>query len=158
MGSLTCRRKLSAPRRRWPPTPAFHTLFERSVRYGDIDAQRHVNNARTFTFMEQGRVKYLQHLGLWDGQDFQAIGIILAETGCTYKAPILLNQRLRVGVRTSQIGTKSIEFSYSIEDRDTGQLMATGRTIQVTYEYRRGASIPVPDHWRNVIQAFETPG
>jgi len=27
-------------------------LFERSVRYGDIDAQRHVNNARTFTFME----------------------------------------------------------------------------------------------------------
>ncbi|HLC06107.1 MAG TPA: thioesterase family protein [Anaerolineales bacterium] len=97
----------------------------------------------------------MQHLGLWDGQDFQAIGIILAETGCTYKAPILLNQRLRVGVRTSQIGTKSIEFSYSIEDAESGQVMATGRTVQVTYDYKRGVSIRVPEDWRRMVQAFE---
>jgi acyl-CoA thioester hydrolase len=136
-------------------TPVFHFYHPIEVRYGDIDAQGHVNNARTFTYMEQGRVKYLQHLALWDGQDFRAIGIILAEAGCTYKSPILLTQRLRVGVRTSQIGTKSIEFAYSIEDDETGQVMATGRTVQVTYDYQRGASIPVPDHWRRVIQAFE---
>lgn len=138
--------------------PVYRFYHPTEVRYSDIDAQGHVNNARAFTYMELGRVKYLQHLGLWDGRDFQTIGIILAEASCTYKAPILFTQQLRVGVRTSKIGTKSIEFSYSIEDRDTGQLMATGRTIQVTYDYRRGASIPVPDHWRNVIQAFETPG
>jgi acyl-CoA thioester hydrolase len=136
-----------------PPVYRFYHPTE--VRYGDIDAQRHVNNARTFTFMEQARVKYLQRLGLWDGKDFQAIGIILAEASCTYKAPILLEQRLRVGVRTMKIGTKSIEFSYSIEDDDTGQVMATGRSVQVTYDYKRGTSIPVPDHWREVIQAFE---
>jgi acyl-CoA thioester hydrolase len=28
------------------------------VRYGDIDPQWHVNNARFFTHMEQGRVPY----------------------------------------------------------------------------------------------------
>jgi acyl-CoA thioester hydrolase len=141
-----------------PDEEAYRFYHSTEVRYGDIDAQGHVNNARTFTFMEQGRVKYLQHLGLWDGKDFRAIGIILAEAGCTYKAPILLEQRLRVGVRTSKIGNKSIEFSYSIEDEDTGQVMATGRTVQVTYDYKRGASIPVPDHWREVIQAFEASG
>jgi acyl-CoA thioester hydrolase len=125
------------------------------VRYSDIDAQGHVNSARTFTYMEQGRAEYLQHLGLWDGKDFQAIGIILAEASCTYQVQILLEQRLRVGVRTSKIGNKSLEFSYSIEDRDTGQVMATGRTVQVAYDYKRGASIPVPDHWRKAIEAFE---
>lgn len=134
---------------------AFRFYHPTEVRYGDIDAQGHVNNARAFTYMELGRVKYLQHLGLWDGRDFQAIGIILAEASCTYKAPILFTQRLRVGVRTSKIGTKSIEFTYSIEDDDTGLVVATGRTVQVTYDYLRGASIPVPDHWREVIQAFE---
>jgi hypothetical protein len=25
----------------------------------------------------------------------------------------------------------------------------------VTYDYKRGASIPVPEHWRAVIQNFE---
>lgn len=139
-----------------PPVYRFYHPTE--VRYGDIDAQGHVNNARTFTYMEQGRVKYLQHLGLWDGRDFRSIGIILAEAACTYIAPILLTQRLRVGVRTSKIGIKSIEFSYSIEDDDTGQVMATGRTVQVAYDYKRGASVPVPEHWREVIEAFETSG
>lgn len=125
------------------------------VRYGDIDAQGHVNNARTFTYMEQARVRYVQHLGLWDGRDFKSIGIILAEAACTYKAPILLTQRLRVGVRTSRIGTKSIEFSYSIEDADSGQVMATGRTVQVAYDYKLGVSVRVPEDWRRIVQAFE---
>jgi acyl-CoA thioester hydrolase len=141
-----------------PNSPGFRFYHPTEVRYGDIDAQRHVNNARTFTYMEQARVKYLQHLGLWDGKDFQAIGIILAEASCTYKAPILLEQRLRVGVRTTKIGTKSLEFAYSVEDEDTGQVMAAGRSVQVTYDYQRGTSIPVPDHWRQVIQAFEASG
>jgi hypothetical protein len=30
--------------------------------------------------------------------------------------------------------------------------------VQVTYDYQRGTSIPVPDHWRQVIQAFEASG
>jgi acyl-CoA thioester hydrolase len=105
--------------------------------------------------MEQARVRYVEHLGLWDGRDFKAIGIILAEATCTYKAPILLNQRLRVGVRTSRIGNKSIEFSYSIEDVESGQVMATGRTVQVAHDYRLDASIRVPEDWRRTIQAFE---
>lgn len=139
--------------------PIFRFYHPIEVRYGDIDAQGHVNNARTFTYMEQGRVRYLQALGLWDGRDFRSIGIILAEASCTYRAPIVLTQRLRVGVRTSKIGTKSIEFSYSLEDDDTGQVMAIGRTVQVAYDYYRGASIPIPDHWRQVIEAFEaSPG
>jgi acyl-CoA thioester hydrolase len=136
---------------------AFRFYLPLEVRYGDIDAQAHVNNARYFTYMEQGRVKYLQHLGLWDGRDFRAIGIILAEASCTYKSPIQLTQRLRIGVRTDRIGNKSIEFHYSIEDEDTGQVMATGRTVQVTYDYHRAASVPVPEHWREIIQAFEAP-
>lgn len=139
-----------------PAEPSvFRFYHPTEVRYGDIDAQGHVNNARTFTFMEQARVKYLQHLGLWDGKDFRAIGIILAEAGCTYIAPILLEQRLRVGVRTTKIGNKSIEFAYTIEDEDTGQAMATGRSVQVAYDYKSGTSVPVPDHWRAVIHAFE---
>jgi acyl-CoA thioester hydrolase len=136
------------------PAP-FRFYHPIEVRYGDIDAQGHVNNARTFTYMEQARVRYVQHLGLWDGRDFKTIGIILAEAACTYKAPILLTQRLRVGVRTSRIGTKSIEFSYSIEDSDSGQVMAIGRTVQVAYDYRLGVSIRVPEDWRRIIETFE---
>lgn len=130
----------------------FHPI---EVRYADIDAQRHVNNVAYFAYMESARARYLQHLGLWDGQDFQAIGIILAETSCTYRAAIGYGQPVRVGVRAARLGTKSLEFHYSIQDAGDAQEMATGRSIQVAYDYRSGQSIPIPAAWRSAITAYE---
>jgi acyl-CoA thioester hydrolase len=135
--------------------PAFRFYHPVEVRYADIDAQRHVNNVAFFAYMESARACYLQHLGLWDGKDFLKIGIIIAEAACTYKAAISYGQPLRVGVRTARLGTKSLELHYTIEDSDTGQEMATGRTIQVAYDYHSNQTIPVPEAWRQAITAFE---
>lgn len=128
------------------------------IRYGDIDAQRHVNNAKYFTYLESARSMYIQHLKLWDGKDFDNIGIILVETNCTFKAPISFGQLIKVGVRTVRIGTKSIEMEHSFQDADSGQEMATARSVIVAYDYRKNQSIPVPQPWRETIEAFEGTG
>ncbi len=125
------------------------------IRYGDIDAQRHVNNARYFTFLESARAMYLQHLGLWDGRDFDKIGIILVETSCTFKEPISFGQRIKVGVRTIRLGTKSIEMAHSYQDADSGQEMAAARSVIVAYDYHANHSIAIPKAWREAIEAFE---
>jgi acyl-CoA thioester hydrolase len=125
------------------------------IRYGDIDAQRHVNNARYFTFMEGARTMYVKHLGLWDGKDFDAVGIILVETTCTFKAPINFGQRIQVGVRTVRLGNKSIEMVHSFQDVDSGQEMATGRSVVVAYDYLKNRSVEIPKNWRETIAAFE---
>jgi acyl-CoA thioester hydrolase len=130
----------------------FHPI---EVRYADIDAQGHANNAVYFTYMEQARTMYIQHLGLWEGSDFNAIGIILAEAACTYKAPIHFGQTIRVGVKTVRLGNRSLELNYSLRDSESGQEMATGRTIQVAYDYPKGESIPIPERWRRTVEAFE---
>ena len=132
----------------------FHPV---EVRYEDVDAQRHVNNVRFFTYMEQARARYLQALRLWDGRDFDAIGIILVEAGCTYKAPIEFGANLSVGVRCSRIGHKSLDLLYTIRDVDSGQEMASGRTILVAYDYHRAASVLVPDTWRQALASYDAP-
>jgi acyl-CoA thioester hydrolase len=134
---------------------AFRFFHPVEVRYGDIDPQRHVNNARFFTYMEQARVEYFQHLGLWNGRDFDAVGFILAEQSCSYKAPILLGQPIEVGVRAVRLGEKSFELTYLIRDQETRQELATGRTILVAYDYRRSQSRPIPKAWKRTILAFE---
>ncbi len=125
------------------------------VRYGDLDAQRHVNNAKYFTYMEQARVAYFRELGLWKGDDFDALGIILAEASCTYKAPITLGQQVRVGVRAARLGNKSLELVYSIQDGEGAREFATGRSVLVTFDYHQGRSIPIPQAWRQAIETFE---
>ena len=133
----------------------YHFFHPIEIRYGDIDAQRHVNNARYFTYMEQARTKYIKALGLWVESDFDAIGIILAEQSCRYLNPIQLESDIKVGVRTMRLGEKSIETQYSIQDALTENELAVGQAILVAYDYQLGKSIPIPDNWRVDISASE---
>ena len=130
----------------------YHSI---EVRYGDIDAQRHVNNACYFTYMETARSKYVQHLGLWDGRNFDRIGIILLEINCVFKKPIVYGQQIRVGAKITRMGNKSMDFSHVIEDSLTGEELARGKAIVVAYDYQCNQSIPIPETWRETIENFE---
>jgi acyl-CoA thioester hydrolase len=125
------------------------------VRYGDLDPQGHVNNACFFTYTEQTRVAYMRQLGLWTGGSFMEIGFILAEARMTFKAPIYWGQPIRVGMRINRLGNKSFDAVYAIENADTGIQHASGSTVQVTYDYLKAETIPIPEEWRAIIVAFE---
>lgn len=123
------------------------------IRYADIDAQRHLNNVAYFTFMEQARVAYAREVGLWDDGHFDSIGMILAEASCSYRAPAHLWETVTVWARVSRIGKKSFDFEYRLET-ERG-LIATGRSVQVCYDYARGQSTPLPERWRESITRYE---
>jgi len=125
------------------------------VRYADLDAQWHVNNSRFLTFMEQCRLDYLQQLGLFDGETFLDLRLIIADVHVSYKAPITLNQKIRVGTRTLKIGNKSIQFEYVIEDEETGEVCGTGEVVGVCYNFWTHETMTVPDEWRKKLSEFE---
>ncbi len=125
-----------------------------AVRYADLDAQGHVNNAAYFTYMEQARFEYMVAVGLWQpGGDFLSVGVIVAEATCAYKRPVLLGQIVDVAVRTARLGNKSTVLEYRLSV--AGETAATGRTVLVAYDYRAGVSIPISAEWRQKVLAFE---
>ena len=133
----------------------FNFYLPIQVRYGDLDPQWHVNNAHTLTFIEQGRFAYLRALDLWDGKSFLDLPMIVADVHVSYLAPIYLDQDLRVGVRVSHIGNKSLIFEYEIEVTPSGLVTTRAETVMVYYDYRTHASAPVSDEWRKIIQEYE---
>jgi acyl-CoA thioester hydrolase len=133
----------------------FHFYHPIQVRYGDLDTQWHVNNARFLTYMEQARFAYLMELGLFDGESFLDLGLIVADAHIAYTKPIRLTDKVRVGVRVSRIGNKSLTFSYQIEEDETGEVSATGETVLVAYDFHTQSSHPVPDAWRERISTYE---
>ena len=130
----------------------FHPIV---VRYGDLDPQGHVNNAAYLTYLEHARVAYMRNLGLWDGNSFLEIGIILARIELDYKAPILMTNLVEVGLRTSRLGNKSLDMGYVIREIDTGQIFAEAKTVQVAYDYQTGKTIPIQKNWREKLKDFE---
>lgn len=125
------------------------------IRYSDLDPQWHVNNARFLSFIESARLAYIQHLNLWDGKSFRDLGLIVADAHLIYLKPIELDQNIRVGVRVTRIGNKSIDFDYTVEDADNGMVMSTATTVMVAYNYHTLSTIRVTDEWRNAISKFE---
>ncbi len=133
----------------------FNFYYPIQVRYGDLDPQWHVNNSRFLTFIESARLAYIQKLGLWDGKSFMELGLIVADVHLTYLEPVQLGQNIRVGVKATRIGNKSLDFEYQIEDADSGKVLFTAKTIMVAYSYHTLSTIRVSDEWRKAIAEFE---
>jgi acyl-CoA thioester hydrolase len=131
----------------------FHPI---EVRYGDLDPQGHVNNAKYLTYFEQARVHYLVELGLFSrDQSFMEIGVVIADIHITYRAPTHYENNIKVGVKTIKLGGKSIVLKQCVMDADTGAIKAEGTVIMVAYDYRELKSISVPEIWKTRIREFE---
>ncbi len=133
----------------------FHFFHLIEVRYGDLDPQGHVNNAKFLTYMEQARVFYLKHLKLWEGGSFLNLGIILADVQITFKKALQFGDPVRVGVRISHIGNKSMTSEYRLEDGRDASIFATGSSVLVAYDYQDKRSVSIPEEWRMAILQFE---
>jgi acyl-CoA thioester hydrolase len=126
------------------------------VRYGDLDPQGHVNNAKYLTYFEQARVYYLIELGLFSAdQSFMDIGLIVADIHIAYHAPTHYGDQIKTGVRIGKVGNKSMIVEQAVIDSNTGAVMAKGEVAMVTFDYRSKQTIPVPENWRKVISEFE---
>ncbi|NWG35505.1 MAG: acyl-CoA thioesterase [Chloroflexi bacterium] len=134
----------------------FHFYHPIEVRYGDLDPQGHVNNAKHLTYFEQARIAYMIELGLFTkDQSFMEIGVILADVHITYLAPIHFGGQVKVGVRVAKLGNKSMTWEQNVVDAETGKILSKGEVVMVTYDYKQGKTINIPHEWREKISQFE---
>ena len=148
----------STPTSALPNAGDFHCSCDIDVRFRDLDAMGHVNNAVYFTYFEVSREQYMRALGSEQPPDAsleQSFPFILLEVSCRFLAAAAYGQRLRVHVRTVNIGTKSFEFEYLITRPADDRAIAVGRSTQVSFDYGAGRTQPVPDDLRSMIERLE---
>ncbi|WP_255148758.1 acyl-CoA thioesterase [Halorarius halobius] len=122
-----------------------------SLRYRDLDAQNHVNNAVYASFLEQGRNAYFQSVldTRLDAED-----VVIADIEVSFERPITLSDdEVRVYTRVPSLGSSSFPIEYAVVA--AGETKATGKTTLVCYDSEAGGSRPIPDEWRAEIAAFE---
>jgi acyl-CoA thioester hydrolase len=132
----------------------FRHVLPITVRFRDIDAMGHVNNAVFFTYLETARVDYFRKVALQaDPRNFTEMGVILAEISCQFKAPILYGQSVEVGTRIVEMRNSSLITQQRIEV--DGQLAALSRGVLVHYDYQTSQSARIPKEIRARVAAFE---
>ena len=129
------------------------------IRFKDLDALGHVNNANHLTYFELARMKYSDDV--LGKIDWSKNGFILASIHLEYKRPILLNDEVTVLSRTSKTGTKSFDMEHviiRIEKDGSETILATGGNVLVCIEYQTMKTISLPEEWRASVSAFEGAG
>ena len=125
--------------------PFVHT--ER-VRFGDLDAMRHLNNVVFLRYFETARISYLN--SLFDGHDpvnrDGGFGFIFASCHIDYRSPGHFDEEVAIRVRPAEIGTKSLKLEFDM--RVGERLLAEGYGVLVGYDYETGATAALPEGLR----------
>jgi acyl-CoA thioester hydrolase len=128
----------------------FNYEKEMEVRFRDLDMMGHLNNAVYATYLEQARVEYIEDVV---EQPLMEIGAVVADLHLDFERPIDWGDEVVVAVRADELGTSSIPLEYEI--RVDGDVAATAETLMVTFDPEAGEPRPIPDAWRERIQAHE---
>jgi acyl-CoA thioester hydrolase len=129
-----------------------HSHVDR-VRFGDLDAMRHVNNVAFLTFFEDARVQYLSQLIGNDPTTRRGFGLIFAECRINYRAPAFYDEEIRTSLRPGDIGRSSARIEFAMHAVADERLLAEGYGTVVGYDYAAGRSMPLPDDLKAALTA-----
>ncbi len=134
----------------------FKHIVKQTVRFADLDAMQHVNNATYLSYLEEGRIGYFNFiLGLpKDNMDF---GAVVARIEIDYKQPLVIGDEIEILTRVSKIGNKSsdVENMITVERNGTKIIAAEAVTKLVSYDYRSLASVPIKEEVKDKIRKYE---
>lgn len=127
----------------------FETTID--VRYRDIDAMGHVNNAVYASYLEQARIDYFSDLL---GVDLSAVGAVLATLSIDYEQSVeLADGEVTVALDVPEIGDSSLPMEYELFGPD-GERVATAETVQVAFDKETQEPTSIPDEWRTEIESY----
>ena len=126
------------------------------VRFSDLDAMRHVNNATYLTYLEEARIAYYKVVLDLPKKDLD-FGAVVAKIEISYIQPLVLGEEIEVLTRTFKFGRKSsdIENLIVVERKGEKIIAAQAFTKLVSYDYKALKSIETPVDIQNRIKEFE---
>jgi acyl-CoA thioester hydrolase len=120
----------------------FEYETEMQVRFRDVDAMQHVNNAVYATYLEQARVDYYADVL---GVGLDDIDTVLVNLNIDYRSQIELDDEVTVAMGVRSIGKSSVTMAYEV--RVGERVAATAETVQVYVDPDGDGSRPLPATW-----------
>lgn len=124
------------------------------VRWRDLDAFAHVNNAVFATYLEIARTEFWRkHFAIGETVDFP---FFLVRLEVDFRRPLGLGADTRVGVRVGTIGGSSFSLEYLVEA--DGVAVAEATTTQVIVDKKSGRPVRMEAGMRTKLEALRLGG
>jgi acyl-CoA thioester hydrolase len=127
-----------------------------SIRFSDIDAEGHVNNAIYLTYFEVARHNYWKDVTNWN---LRENGIIVGRSEVNYLKPVMLEDEIFCYVRTIRIGNSSFDVMHVLVrvTPNGEEICTTGKTVCISYDYHANKSVSIPQKERQKMIEYDEP-
>jgi acyl-CoA thioester hydrolase len=132
--------------------PTTYTHVER-VRFGDLDAMRHLNNVVFLRYFETARIAFIRKLLPEHdpaSPETTRFGLIFAECHINYRSPVYFDEE--VGIECSVGEVRRSAFQVKFVMRVSDRLAAEGYGWLVGFDYAAEKSSPLPDGLKKVLE------
>lgn len=134
--------------------PVFTT--DVAVRWSDQDVNRHVNNARVVTLIEEARLAALAHWLGADGVPDPAQPRVVVSLHLDYLRPVDHGPQLTGRLQVLRVGRTS--YTLLCELLQHGQVAARAKTVLVQMDPQTGRAVPLPGPVREVLSRLLVEG
>jgi acyl-CoA thioester hydrolase len=125
------------------------------VRWGEMDAFKHVNNVIYFSYFESARITYLEKLDYVNIAEKTGLSIILGSIECKFIAPLFYPDSITVGAKISLIKQDRFSMDYAIFSSSQKKIVAVGSSVVVAYSYKQKTKTTLPESLINLIKKLE---
>ncbi len=127
--------------------------FPLTVRWGDIDAFGHINNATYLTYIQEARVDFTWYSRKRRNEQPLLLDMVVARIEVDYLLPIYEGHtNLDIAVWVERIGTSSFTFAYEVSEGAT--LYARAKSIQVAVSMESKTSRPLNNVEREFLNEY----
>jgi acyl-CoA thioester hydrolase len=122
---------------------------EMPLRFADMDADQHVNNAVYYRYMEEARMRWINTLGL--AMVPPAPIPVLAASACSFRAPLHYPGAVTVEVFLGRMGNSSVRTHYLLKNGGaSGPIAAEGFGVSVWVDPQTQKPIALPEAVRKL--------
>jgi acyl-CoA thioester hydrolase len=132
--------------------PRTYTHVER-VRFGDLDAMRHLNNVVFLRYFETARIAFIRELLPEHDPahpEATSFGLIFAECHINYRSPVYFDEEVAVECSIGEVRRSAFQVAFTM--RVGERVAAEGYGWLVGFDYVGEKAAPLPDALRTLLE------
>ncbi|WP_327323666.1 acyl-CoA thioesterase [Streptomyces sp. NBC_01210] len=114
-------------------------IYRCPLRWSDMDAFGHVNNAVFLRYLEEARIDFMFRLAPGDGSPSFSGGSVVARHEIDYKRPLVhRHEPVVIELWVTKISAASLTIAYEVKDAEgpSAQVYVRASTVVVPYDLR----------------------
>jgi acyl-CoA thioester hydrolase len=134
----------------------YPVVVVQAVVWGEMDSYQHVNNTVYFRYFENARLEYVRRLDWPAFEQATGIGPILQATQARFRRALSYPDTIGITAKLLSMEEDRFVLEHKVISQQLRDVAAVGTGTVVTFDYRNGQKVPIPEELKRRIEELES--